>query len=315
MNENFTFFFDDYLFFRGVMFSRGWAFHVSGEPVDVTVNLPGGIDVPLDETSQQLPSKDLPPRYGENSANARFDFHLAVEAKVKKKDYPKISITFTCGEEVLVIDEPQRYKMALDQFYVLGNACMDEIKACEGARVLEIGARARSKISRRKLFPEHLEYVGFDIMDGENVDVVGDAHALSQHFKKDSFDYVFSLATFEHIFMPWLVALEINKILKVGGQCYISAPQAWPTHDEPWDYFRFSSHAWHALFNEATGFELLRTEMGEPALMLPLLHNPDVDLDNQVGWLNSACLVKKIGRSKLKWPVKHEELIADEYPA
>jgi 2-polyprenyl-3-methyl-5-hydroxy-6-metoxy-1,4-benzoquinol methylase len=50
------------------------------------------------------------------------------------------------------------------------------------------------------------------------VDIVGDAHKLSSYFENGKqFDIVFSSAVFEHFAMPWIVATEIAKILKVGG--------------------------------------------------------------------------------------------------
>ncbi len=39
-------------------------------------------------------------------------------------------------------------------------------------------------------------------MDGENVDLVIDAHRLSEYFDKESFDLVISFAVFEHLAMP-----------------------------------------------------------------------------------------------------------------
>ena len=61
--------------------------------------------------------------------------------------------------------------------------------------------------------------------------------------------------------MPWKVALEINKILRVGGKVYTHSHQAWPLHDIPFDYFRFSDQAWHGLFNAHTGFCIIDAKM------------------------------------------------------
>ena len=60
-------------------------------------------------------------------------------------------------------------------------------------------------------------YTGIDIVAGENVDVVGDAHQLSEYFDEDCFDAVFSISTFEHLAMPWKAAIEINRVMKTGG--------------------------------------------------------------------------------------------------
>jgi hypothetical protein len=84
----------------------------------------------------------------------------------------------------------------------------------EGMRVLEIGSRNVTGANVRSKF-SNATYVGFDFYDGENVDIVGDAHNLSSYFRgQDRFDLIFSSATFEHFHMPWIVAEEIAKLLK-----------------------------------------------------------------------------------------------------
>lgn len=52
-----------------------------------------------------------------------------------------------------------------------------------------------------------------DILPGENVDVVGDAHALVALFPAERFDAFCSVSVFEHLLMPWAVIPQINKIL------------------------------------------------------------------------------------------------------
>src|SRR5688572_12341991 len=91
-----------------------------------------------------------------------------------------------------------------------------------GARILEVGSRmAAGAWDARGHFPE-ATYVGFDFLPGSNVDVVGDAHRLSSYFTgEDKFDLVFSAASFEHFAMPWVVATEIAKVLKVGGHVFV----------------------------------------------------------------------------------------------
>jgi SAM-dependent methyltransferase len=116
------------------------------------------------------------------------------------------------------------------------------------------GARNSTGVLKRALIPATWEYVGLDVAADDNVDVIGDAHALRRSFKKDSFDAVFALAVFEHLIMPWKAVLEINHILRRGGLFLAVTHQTFPLHEEPWDYFRFSAHSWRALFNQHTGF-------------------------------------------------------------
>src|SRR5476649_364439 len=60
-------------------------------------------------------------------------------------------------------------------------------------RVLEIGSRAVISDSLWKQHFPNCTYTGFDVFDGKNVNVVGDAHRLSEYFPPHSFDLIFSL--------------------------------------------------------------------------------------------------------------------------
>lgn len=133
-----------------------------------------------------------------------------------------------------------------------------------GVRVLEIGSRNVTGINFRRLFSE-AEYIGFDYYQGENVDVVGDAHKLSTYFKKgEEFDLIFSSAVFEHFHMPWIVALEIQKLLRIGGHVFVETHFSFSAHERPWNFFQFSDMGLRVLFNESLGFELLDSGMSNP---------------------------------------------------
>ncbi|MGH9920347.1 MAG: class I SAM-dependent methyltransferase, partial [Nitrososphaerales archaeon] len=141
-------------------------------------------------------------------------------------------------------------------------------------RLLEVGSRGTSPSRAQGQLPSSdWSYVGFDVMDGPNVDVCGDAHELGRYFPKETFDAVVSLATFEHLAMPWKVVLELNAVLKMDGLVCIVTHQTWPIHEEPSDFWRFSGYSWNALFNAQTGFELEAWAMGEQADVVPRILN------------------------------------------
>ena len=134
----------------------------------------------------------------------------------------------------------------------------------KGVRILEIGSRNVTGRKVRAYFPD-AEYVGFDIYPGENVDVVGDAHRLCRYFSaEDKFDLILSHAVFEHLYMPWVVAVEIQKMLKVGGCVFIETHFSYTSHERPWHFFQFSDMGLRALFNDALGFDLLDSGMSNP---------------------------------------------------
>ena len=88
----------------------------------------------------------------------------------------------------------------------------------EKPSVLEIGSREVTGASTARRDYADADYVGFDYYPGRNVDVTGDVHRLSSYFEPEKkFDLVFSFASFEHFAMPWIVALEVAKMMKVGG--------------------------------------------------------------------------------------------------
>ncbi len=144
-------------------------------------------------------------------------------------------------------------------------AYLYEIGNKPGMRILEIGSRevtgaseARSKFSRAT-------YVGFDYYAGENVDVVGDAHRLASYFEgQEKFDIIYSSSCFEHFAMPWQVATEISKLLKVGGLVFVETHFAFSSHERPWHFFHFTDAALKVLFSEALGFECLEAGMSNP---------------------------------------------------
>ena len=130
-------------------------------------------------------------------------------------------------------------------------------------RVLEVGSRNVTGANLRHLF-DRADYVGFDFYQGENVDVVGDAHKLSSYFDGQQFDLIFSSAVFEHLHMPWVVATEIEKLLKAGCYVFIETHFSHSSHERPWHFFQFSDMGLRALFNEAMGFDLIESGMSNP---------------------------------------------------
>lgn len=135
-----------------------------------------------------------------------------------------------------------------------------------GMRILEIGSREVTQASHAREDFSRAKYVGFDFYPGRNVDVVGDVHRLSSYFSgnDERFDLVYSSACFEHFAMPWVAAIEIAKMLKVGGLLFIESHFSYSSHERPWHFFQFSDMAFKVLFSEALGFECIEAGMSNP---------------------------------------------------
>lgn len=125
-----------------------------------------------------------------------------------------------------------------------------------GIEILEIGSRNVTGHPVRGCF-SNAHYTGFDYYPGENVDVVGDAHELSKYFDK-KFDLIYTSAVFEHLAMPWRVATEIIKLLKVNGFIFIETHYSYGSHERPWHFFQFSENALDVLFPEKFGMKCIK---------------------------------------------------------
>jgi Methyltransferase domain len=183
-------------------------------------------------------------------------------------------------------------------------------------RVLEIGSRARSGISRRQMFGER-PYIGVDVLPGEGVTVVGDVHALTAIVERQSIDFVFSASVFEHLIMPWKVVLEMNEVMRPGGIALIVTHQTCGMHDVPWDFWRFSDACWHGLFNRWTGFEILSTDVSFPTYIVPFLRLASfAGFEGAAGFYQSAVLARKIGEVDhcVRWDVESTDVVGTPYP-
>jgi SAM-dependent methyltransferase len=189
-------------------------------------------------------------------------------------------------------------------------------------KVLEIGSRIVSpgSSSKRSLFPNAASYTGFDYYPDDNTDVVGDAHQLTQYFGGQQFDAIFSISVFEHLAMPWVVAAEISKLLRVGGITFHSTHNAWPIHEYPWDFWRFSDQALRLLFSPPLGFDGIKAGYFEP-LRMHLDHlKPGHELFPTIAAFGGvAILAEKVAdfdRDRFSWNATVEEILGKEshYP-
>jgi len=145
-----------------------------------------------------------------------------------------------------------------------------DLANARGGRLLQIGARTPPGVEA--VPPRHLlrrRVIGLDIHPGLNVDLVGDAHGLSRFLREGSLDGVLSASVLEHLQAPWLLAAEINRVLKPGGLVYHEVPGAWPAHAQPNDFWRISAEGLRVLFGPASGFEVLETRDSGPAAIIP----------------------------------------------
>jgi hypothetical protein len=300
---------NDFFIFRDVLFVRGDIQRFGGADPQISVRLPDGTEHPVrhvtDDFNPSTPGK------------CTFCFSLPLLTRFSDEEIMKISVVFDFPGGRAEKGDFNKEAVAKDAFLNSEGGFWEFVRANPLANVLEIGSRARSGISRRNMFPATCNYTGFDIVAGENVNCVGDAHALSRILPRNHFDVVFSVSVWEHLSMPWVVSLELNKVMKVGGLAMINTHQSWPSHEEPWDYFRFSNFSWDALFNADTGFEIVTRGTGLPCVMGASQFHPSIHacrVDWHYGFFATRCVARKIGETSLSWPVDPGIVAKGNYP-
>lgn len=190
-----------------------------------------------------------------------------------------------------------------------------------GMRILEIGSREVTGESVDRAHFSQAEYIGFDYYPGNNVDVVGDAHKLSSYFEDgEKFDLIYSSACFEHFAMPWVVATEINKLLKVEGHIFVETHFSYSSHERPWHFFQFSDMALKILFSKQMGYECIEAGVSNPLVgRFSSLADDYLKLQPVTGlYCHSEYLGKKVAEiESFDWnKIDIQELLdASEYPA
>lgn len=125
-------------------------------------------------------------------------------------------------------------------------------------RVLDVGSRdingtvVQAFRESKKELPK--SYVGIDMIEGSNVDIVLNGHDIHKMFPNPIFDLVTCCETLEHDNKFWLTVEQMRKVLKPGGYLLITAPGInFFHHDYPSDYYRFTEEAFKDVIFE--GFE------------------------------------------------------------
>lgn len=107
--------------------------------------------------------------------------------------------------------------------------------------LLDIGCGLRPY---EALFTDYVTaYIGLDwpiSPEKAHLDVIGDATCLP--FCDKAVDTVLASELMEHLPEPKLFLSEVARILKVGGYLILSVPFMEPLHEEPRDFYRFTSH-------------------------------------------------------------------------
>lgn len=85
------------------------------------------------------------------------------------------------------------------------------------------------------------------------------ADVASVPIASERVDTVVHTQVLEHVATPEQVLREMYRVLRPGGQLYLTAPQGWHEHQQPHDYFRFTRYSLRLLL-ETAGFREISIE-------------------------------------------------------
>jgi predicted SAM-dependent methyltransferase len=139
------------------------------------------------------------------------------------------------------------------------------LRAIPNAKVLELGTkRSRPNFpTHHKSWAPEAKWVMSDFQEGLDVDVIADAHKLTETFEPESFDAVVACSVFEHLQRPWIAAKEIAGVLKPGGMVFVQTHQTFVLHGYPNDYWRFTKEALQTIFEDA-GLKTISSDYSFP---------------------------------------------------
>ena len=135
-------------------------------------------------------------------------------------------------------------------------------------KILDVGSRVLNgkRIGCYKDVFSGWSYLGVDIIDGINVDIV--VPDCKFPFEDETFDIVISGQTFEHVETPWLLIVEMARVLKKDGIMCIIAPNSGGEHKFPFDTYRYFPDGFKALAKWG-GLEVLQVQMeGEDTYLI-----------------------------------------------
>jgi SAM-dependent methyltransferase len=110
--------------------------------------------------------------------------------------------------------------------------------------VLEVGSFNVNGNCKQLVTSRGLEYLGIDIREGPDVDLVCDITASRDEVMRTlpgtSYDLVLCLNVLEHLFEPLRALDNMVAVLRPSGYLVIVTPAVWDLHDWPSDFCRLN---------------------------------------------------------------------------
>lgn len=130
-------------------------------------------------------------------------------------------------------------------------------KMPKNSKVLDAGA---GPCPYKKMF-SHCKYEATDFKDTHKIlDFVCSLDKI--HKRDNTYDSILCTEVLEHVENPQLVVNELHRILKNKGKLFITVPQGWMLHQEPYNFFYFTKYGLKSLLKKAGFRKITITSMG-----------------------------------------------------
>ena len=115
-------------------------------------------------------------------------------------------------------------------------------------RILNIGSGGDiSQVIKSCLSKKNIGFLSSDIDPNRSPDFVDDI--VNSKLESNSFDLIICAEVLEHVEDPYKAANNLIRILDDGGKIFISTPFIFPTHDAPYDFFRYTEFGLKKIFS------------------------------------------------------------------
>lgn len=172
------------------------------------------------------------------------------------------------------------------------------------AKVLIIGAGEKILYYRNKF--SHCEVITSDVHNQFKPDYVFDGHYIP--FTDDCFDMILAAQVIEHTINPWKFCQELQRVTKIGGLLQIEAPQNFPYHSEPYDFFRFTYTGMRSLFSQCEVVNAEITE-GNASMVAVTISNYLINISTKRLIRSSWLFVSRITLGWMKYLDKRKPLL------
>ncbi len=138
------------------------------------------------------------------------------------------------------------------------NRLRDELRQIVADNVKDVPAQlvdyGCAQMPYRDLFPKELTYLGADLAGNPDSDLtITDGYAIP--LETATTDYVLSTQVLEHVFDPHAYLSECRRVLRPDGRLILSTHGHWVYHQDPEDYWRWTSPGLTAALDKA-GFSV-----------------------------------------------------------